>query len=366
MPATESATSVAAVQREVERSLLRLRNGIGNATGIRRTKVGLTPKETVWSRDKVELWRYHNSSISKAPPVFVVMSLVTRSYILDLRPGNSYVGRLLDAGFDVFLLDWGTPDEAESANTLATYVDRYLPAAMDAACREARSADLSVIGYCLGGFLALLTVALHADSPVRNLVTMATPTDFRSMGLLAGMVREGRVPVDHLIDRTGNVPAGVIREAFRIRKPTADLVKYVNLWENLWNDQYVDGYQAMNQWVNDHIPFPGAAAREMVPALFHQDALRRGRLRVGGRRVRLDAVRCPVLNVVAERDDVVPVASAEQVLSLVGSSDKEELRLPSGHVALVAGRSAANVTLPGIIDWIAARSARRRRKAAFP
>jgi polyhydroxyalkanoate synthase len=42
------------------------------------------------------------------------------------------------------------------------------------------------------------------------------------------------------------------------------------------------------------------------------------------------------------------------VPALVGSDDATELRLAAGHVGLVAGRSAAKVTLPGIADWIRA------------
>jgi polyhydroxyalkanoate synthase subunit PhaC len=64
-----------------------------------------------------------------APPLFIVFSLVSRSYVLDLTPGNSFVEHLTDAGFDVFLLDWGVPDERDAHNLLEDYVAGYLPAA---------------------------------------------------------------------------------------------------------------------------------------------------------------------------------------------------------------------------------------------
>src|SRR5438876_316283 len=102
-PRTESQAS--SIAREVERSIRRARNGIGHVTGLRRSRVGLTAKETVWARDKVQLWRYHNPRIRKSPPVLLVMSLVTQSFILDLRPGSSYVERLRDAGYDTYMLD---------------------------------------------------------------------------------------------------------------------------------------------------------------------------------------------------------------------------------------------------------------------
>ena len=59
-----------------------------------------------------------------APPLLIVFSLVSRSYILDLTPGNSFVEHLRDDGFDVFLLDWGVPDERDADNGLEDYAER--------------------------------------------------------------------------------------------------------------------------------------------------------------------------------------------------------------------------------------------------
>jgi polyhydroxyalkanoate synthase len=366
MARPEAAVQTTGILHEVQRSIRRARNGIGHVTGVRRARVGLSPKETVWQRDKVQLWRYHNPRITKSPPVLLVMSLVTRSFVLDLRPGNSYVERLCAAGYDTFMLDWGIPDAAESHNTLETYVDEYLPLAVDAARKESGRREVTIVGYCLGGVLALLFTAAHPVGRVRNLVLMATPIDYDAMGLIAGLVRTGRIDVDSIVDDTGNVPAEAIRRAFQLRRPTAEVVKVVGLWENLWNDEYVDAYQAMSQWLNEHIPFPGAAARELVSKLIRNNQLLKGSIVVGGRSVKLKAVKCPVLNVVAVRDDIVPIASASPALTLVGSADTEELRLEAGHVALVAGRTAAKVTIPRILDWIDRHSDSRRPAARFP
>jgi poly(3-hydroxyalkanoate) synthetase len=107
-----------------------------------------------------------------APPLFIVFSLVSRSYVLDLTPGNSFVEHLTDAGFDVFLLDWGVPDERDAHNLLEDYVAGYLPAAIDRAREVAGCDDVNMLGYCFGGVLALLYAAsrmyaltVHSRSP---------------------------------------------------------------------------------------------------------------------------------------------------------------------------------------------------------
>src|SRR5579859_5473521 len=101
------------VRREIERNALRARNGIRMATGISRPGVGLTPKDVVWEYGRCQLWHYRSDNVRMSPPLLIVFSLVSRSYILDLRPGNSFVEQLLAAGFDVYLLDWGVPDERD-------------------------------------------------------------------------------------------------------------------------------------------------------------------------------------------------------------------------------------------------------------
>jgi polyhydroxyalkanoate synthase len=92
----------------------------------------------------------------------------------------------------------------------------------------------------------------------------------------------------------------------------------------------------------------------------------KGSLRLGGRKVNLKSIGVPVLNVVAEKDDIVPLASAEPLLDLVGSDDAENLKLAAGHVGLLAGRKAARETLPSIVEWLDAHSDRLRRPRRVP
>ncbi len=343
---------VARVRRDVGRNLLRARNGVKYVTGIDRPKVGTTPKDVVWRRDKAQLWRYHGDApLAGGPPVLIVMSLISRSYILDLYPGMSFVAALRAQGFDTYLLDWGIPDERDAANGLDTYVDELLPAAVEVVLETSGADDLNLIGYCYGGLLSLLLGAAYPDLPVASLITMSTPVDFDQMGMFGRMFDHDRLQPDDLLDETGNVPPDVIRNAFRVLKPTADVTQYAVLWEKLWDDQQMEGFQVMGQWTRDHIPFPGRAFRETVE-LMRDDAFTTDRVRVGGRRLSLSDVHWPVLNVVAAKDHIVPSAAAMPVCDLVGSAQAETLELPAGHVGLVMGRAAATTTLPGIFAWL--------------
>src|ERR1700747_2619901 len=196
------------VRREVERNALRARNGIRMTTGISQPGVGQSPKQVTWRRGRCELWHYRNDSIRVSPPLLIVFSLISRSYILDLSPGNSFIERLLAAGFDVYLLDWGVPDERDSANQLEDYVDDYLPAAIARVRRLSGSAQVNLLGYCFGGVLTLLHTAHHPGSPLRSLTVLATPVDFQQMGPLADVfgARTGKGGSEHVGRQTKYQP----------------------------------------------------------------------------------------------------------------------------------------------------------------
>ena len=100
---------------------------------------------------------------------------------MDLRPGRSFIERFLDAGFDVFMVDWGEPDAVDAGNDLELYVDNYLPRALDRALEVAESEEIDLLGYCFGGVLTLLAAAGYPQIPIRNIVSMATPLDWSQM-----------------------------------------------------------------------------------------------------------------------------------------------------------------------------------------
>jgi len=266
------------------------------------------------------------------------------------------IGFLLSEGFDVFLLDWVPADAADAQNTLETYVDGYVPDAVRAAADEAGADELTVIGYCFGAVLALLLAAGHPELPIRNLVALTCPCDYREMGFMSRMFMPGRLDPDDVIDDTGLVPAAVMDEGFQSLKPTDRVVQQVTLWENLWNDRWLEGYLAINRWARDQVAFPGATFRQTVDLLIRRNGLFEGVVPLGRRDVRLADIACPFLNVYCEQDTIVRAASSKPLVGLVGSDDATELVLQSGHIGLVAGRQAKEAQ-PQIAEWIRARSA---------
>jgi polyhydroxyalkanoate synthase len=254
----------------------------------------------------------------------------------------------------------------DAANTLETYVDDYLPRALCAVYRTSGSDDVTLFGYCLGGTLAAMLISAHDELPVANLVAVASPIDFQIASRVTPLFDPDLVHADDVLDDSGNVPPEFLWTAFTLLKPTRLAVTYANLWQNLWNDEWLAGYQAMAQWTRDHIPLPGAALRQLQD-LTRRNALVTNEFALGGRPVRLSSITCPILNVIAEHDHVVPVDAATPLTGLAASREATDLRLPVGHMSLLTGRGATTSTMPPVVEWMRAHScvyaARRRDRA---
>jgi polyhydroxyalkanoate synthase subunit PhaC len=324
--------------------------------------VGRTPKQVVWAHNQITLYRYcPRRAVVHPVPLLLVHSLITRPYILDLIPGTSFVEYLLDRGFDVYLIDWGLP---RAHLRLEDYVLDYLPHALKTMRGESKAAELSVLGYCLGGLLVLLYAATHPDSPVRNIVSVATPVDFRPMarsGIWGSVPADPRlqIAIESWFDAYGNIPAEVIKTNFQIFRsfhPASEFSWYMSLWENLDDAEYVAYFRAVDRWAQDHIPFPGEVFRQITDDFVRDNKLIGGRLELGGRCAELRSVRQAFLAIAAETDILVPLTATDMQVDLVGSADKQFLTVPGGHVSLVAGRESRMTVWPRVAEWLVARA----------
>jgi polyhydroxyalkanoate synthase subunit PhaC len=316
--------------------------------------VGLTPKELVWRKNKARLYRYIRSDPpTHRTPIFLVLPLINRAYILDLRPRASFVEFLLGQGYDVFLIDWGTPADEDRALDITSLVTRYLPRAVQAIWKAAGSDQVTVLGYCIGGVLASCFVALYPET-ARNLILLTAPIDFADAGQFGRMTARGVFPVERLTETFPTVPGTIPDIGSKLLNPVASYVgTYVRLGERLGDPNFdVEGWQAMYRWVNDSVPFAGAAFRQWIVEFYQENRLVRDMLEMDGRPVRLGNIRCPVLNVAASRDQIAPRATTSVVTQRVASADATEIVIEGGHVGIVVGRTASRDLWPRIASWL--------------
>jgi len=323
---------------------------------IARPRLAPTPHRTLYREGSARLVHFQPPSDvapAVAPPVLLVPSLINRWYVLDLRPGASLVETLVAAGLDVYLIDWGVPDDEDRHLTWDDVLAR-LARAVRRTRRAARAPRVSLVGYCMGGTLAAIHAALEPGE-VAALVDLLGPIDFAHGGALRRMVDPRWFDADAIAD-AGNVTPHQMQAGFAALRPTLDLGKLVGLIDLALADPSArEAFAALETWASDNIPFPAAAYRTYLRALYQDNALAAGRHRALGRDVQLAAIDSPVLTIVAERDTICPPAAALALNDLVSSSRRDVLAVPGGHVGAVVGsRARASVHAP-LARWLVER-----------
>jgi polyhydroxyalkanoate synthase len=307
--------------------------------------------------------RYHHVHADVPPhydlPVLLIPPLMVKPFIFDLFPSRSLVKFLLDRGFAVHLVDFGEPDAADSYVTLDDYVLDWIPTACEQVKATTGSRELSLLGYCMGGLFAFMYLGVQSDRSVRNLVTIGAPLDVSKMGLFAWAAKMGGGQLEFLSRRIGNVPGGLSSAVFRLMTPAKNITRYADLFMNMWDREYVNGFDAMNQWVSQFIDYPQGAFLQFSHDFMQRNALVRGKMQFGGKVAHLDNVRANLLAFAGRTDSIAPPAAVRAQIDAVGSTDATFRLAPGGHMGLFSGASAPkHVWLP-IADWLASRSAAR-------
>jgi len=305
---------------------------------------GATAFTVVYRENKLRLLRLldeNGQPREGRPPVLFVPAPVSRYFILDLLPGRSFAGHVAAAGFDVYIADFGTPSREDRFADLEYYVEGLVRRCVRTVSALTGEDAIGVVGYCLGGTLALLYSALHPTT-VRRLVLLTTSVDGDVEGGIPWVAhRMGLAGEDY--DNPRLVPAAEVKSWFEMLAPGSNstMGRVSDLWDRLDDaPERLREVRTMASWVDDVVPAPGRLLAELYRKLGPgANGLMKGKVSVGEQAVELTAIRMPVLSVSAEKDTIAPAAGVDAVQSIVPHA--EILRLPGGHVGIVAGRAAA-------------------------
>jgi polyhydroxyalkanoate synthase len=319
-----------------------------------RLPVGGTPADVAWQENKWRLLHYRPRAegLVHRTPILMVPSLINRHYVLDLMPGKSFAEYLVKQGFDVYCIDWGTPTAEDRYITFDDIVDRTIGRAIRRVSQSAPNKKTHVLGYCMGGTLAAIHGAVHPER-IASFVALAAPVTFFDDSLLSSWTRAQGFDVHALVNATGNVPWPLLQSAFHMLRPTLTLSKAVAVLDRAWNDEFLDGFIALETWGNDNVSIPGEFYRRFITGLYQQDSLISGRFSLSGQPVDLKRLVCPTLAVSFENDNIVSGPAAVALLDACGATEKQHLHLPGGHVGAVVSKHAAKTLWPQLAAFFA-------------
>ena len=285
-------------------------------------------------------------------PVLVIPSLINRCHVLDLLPEHSFVRYLGASGLRPLLVDWGEPGPAERRFELTDYVAGRLEAAIGAAVGAAGS-PVAVVGYCMGGLLAM-ALALRRPHETAALALLATPWDFHAerpeqSASLAAIV----TALPCFCGPLEVLPVEIIQALFWTLDPFLAERKFVRFAGIDPGSAKARTFVALEDWINDGVPLAWGVAQQCARAWYGDNDPPAGRWQIAGAAVRPEDFDAPALIVLPRRDRIVPPASAAALAEALPRSTV--LRPAFGHIGMMAAADAPETVWRPIADWLCAR-----------
>lgn len=309
----------------------------------------LTDPPVLWADGAIRLLDY--GSGQDAPPVILIPSLINRHYILDLNEERSFVRWLAAEGFRPFVVDWGVPGEVERSFTLSDYILRLEPA-LDRITDVADGAPISVIGYCMGGLLAV-SLVLRNREMINGLVLLATPWDFHAGGAdQAEVLTQIGAGLEPVLQMLGELPVDFLQTMFSGLDPLLVERKFVSFAAKDPGAPEALAFVALEDWVNDGVPLAAPVARECFAEWYGANSPARGRWMVDGDPVDPAGFDRPSLVVIPSADRIVPPNAAAALGEAL--PDTTMLELAAGHIGMVVGGKAKSEMWRPVAKWLAA------------
>jgi len=338
-----------AVTRQAIARLIRFSDGIAKYHACPRIARPPEPP-VIWSAGSTRVMDYGVYSENAAgPPVVVIPSLINRSYILDLYDDRSLLRYLAKIGLRPLLVDWGQPGYIEQPFGLDAYIADRLCAIL-AFAQNLTSSPPAIVGYCMGGNMAL---ALAAQNPaaVSSLALLATPWNFHLDGNIDGhMIKMLGPALDALIAHTGELPPDVLQALFAILSPALTGAKFRQFTDFPAGGKLAQRFTMLEDWVNDGIPLTANVARDCLFGWYRDNTPFYGRWKINGEQIDPAQIAIPTFLAIPSRDHIVPPQSARALADVLPNT---VMHTPdAGHIGMVVGSRARQHLYKPLGDWL--------------
>jgi polyhydroxyalkanoate synthase len=341
-----------------------------------------TPFEVVYQNDLVKLRHYLpisqdeimvdgipmavNKNTHKVPLV-IVPPLAVNMLIYDLFPERSLVKYFVAQGFDVYLIDWGTPRRKHTHYNLNTYVSEFMPEFLAKVREHSGQKQLSLHGWSMGGIFTLCYTALTHDTDIRNLVILGTPINSHASGAVGKVYQAIERRAQWVRKNTGfrihnlnpqwlHTPGWANVVGFKMTNPVGSLMGYWELVVKLADRQFVVNHATTSAFLDKMVAYPGGIVQDMMVRIWIDNELAKGYMQLGKNEIRLADIQCALWAGAGKSDNMVTQAAVETLMSHVSSTDKEFVVVAGGHMGILSGSKAPSDVWPKVADWLAARS----------
>ncbi len=285
-------------------------------------------------------------------PLLISYAYINRPFIMDLYEEVSIVGKLMDAGIDVWMIDWGYPKRSDKFFQIRDYIE-YIDFCVDFIRKEKKVEKITLHGYCLGATMAVIYTCLNPEK-IKNLVLQAVPINFHTENTITlWAMHIDPVKISRAL---GNMPGELLNISFLLVEPVKLGLKYLNVIENVENKKLVKTFFYMDHWIYDSPAVAGSVYEEQITRWYHRNEIIKGEYDIDGKKIDLNKITMPVIAIIAEKDNLTPPESTLPFFEKIPSKDKKLLVSDKGHVGLTVSGSSHKKVWPEAIKWIVERS----------
>lgn len=332
---------------------------------------GKTPFDVIYEREIISLRHYKDDSIEvpqkPRTPLVIVPPLAANMLIFDLFPTRSLVRYFLSQGFEVYLIDWGTPSLHQAKYNLGTYVKIFMPDFIDKIRAHSGQQQLSLFGWSLGGVLSLCYTSLFKDQDIKNLIILASPINTHKSGYMGKFYQRLTLPAQWVRNNTkfriNQIPSRVFHVhgwqntlGFKLTDPIGNLKNYWQLFKNLDDRQFMINHATSSSFVDNMLAYPGGVMRDIILRFWIDNEVSTGSVKFGDQTANLKDIHCSVLAIGGDTDIIVTSEAVRPLMDLISSTDKQFKIVSGGHMGLVSGSQAPQAVWPVINQWLTERS----------
>ncbi|MBJ9721564.1 alpha/beta fold hydrolase [Acinetobacter calcoaceticus] len=326
-----------------------------------------TPYEVIGKFNQTRIRYYAATQKKFKEPLVFIAPLAINMAIYDLYPYRSLIKYFQNAGFDIYLVDWGHLKFKDRHLNFLSFIEDFIPKAIELIRTHSRSEQISLHGWSMSGIFVTLYTALNQPNYIKNLIVLGSPIDSYASGYIGKLYQT----MNHLIGRNKKLQnriysglpkylihsPGVLNSlGFKILDPKGWFDGHIQLLKNLDDLQFVQEHATLSSFLNNMIDYPGGINQDMLFNVWLQNPLKRGFIQLKNKKIELKNIDCSLLVGAGRSDQLVTADAASPLSQLTNSQDVTFTLIPGGHLGLMSSQASALEFWPKMAKWLTERS----------